>query len=50
MTEERQRNAIHAAAENVDGVSKIHDHMIWTDPLTATVLAPPEDEEGSRVA
>ena len=50
LTDERQRNAIHAVAENVDGVRKIHDHMIWTDPFTATVLSSPEDEEGSRVA
>jgi CBS domain-containing protein len=50
LTDERQRNAIRAVAENVDGVRVIHDHMIWTDPFTATVLASPEDEENSRVA
>ena len=50
LTDERQRNAIRAVAENVDGVRTVHDHMIWTDPFTATVLASPEDEENSRVA
>jgi CBS domain-containing protein len=50
LTDERQRNAIRAVAENVDGVRVLHDHMIWTDPFTATVLSSPEDEENSRVA
>lgn len=50
LIDERQRNAIRAVAENVDGVRAVHDHMIWTDPFTATVLASPEDEENSRVA
>lgn len=50
LTDERQRNAIHAVAESIDGVRTVHDHMIWTDPFTATVLASPEDEENSRVA
>ena len=48
LTDERQRHAIRAVAENVQGVLKIHDHMIWTDPFTATVLPSPEDEEDDR--
>jgi CBS domain-containing protein len=50
LTDERQRNAIRAVAENTDGVRVIRDHMIWTDPFTATIRASPEDEENSRVA
>jgi CBS domain-containing protein len=50
LTDERQRNAIRAVAENVDGVRAVHDHMIWTDPFTATVLPSPEDEERGHIA
>ena len=49
LTDERQRNAIRAVAENVDGVRAVHDHMMWADPFTTTVLASPEDEESTRV-
>jgi CBS domain-containing protein len=50
LTDERQRNAIRAVIENVDGVRVIRDHMTWIDPFTATVLASPDDEGNSRVA
>ena len=43
IIDERQRNAIKAAAENVPGVREIHDHMIWIDPIGATVLQSQED-------
>ena len=45
LTDEGQRNAIRAVAENIDGVSAVHDHMTWTDPFGDTLLASPEDEE-----
>ena len=50
LTDERQRNAIRAVAENIDAVRGVRDHMIWSDPFTATVLASPEDEETLRTA
>ncbi len=50
LTDERQRHAIRAVAENVQGVRKIHDHMVWTDPFTATVIPSPEDEENEQTA
>jgi hypothetical protein len=43
IIDERQRDAIKVAAENVPGVRKIHDHMIWIDPIGATVLQSQED-------
>ena len=32
-----------SASENVPGVREIHDHMIWIDPIGATVLQSQED-------
>ena len=43
IIDERQRDAIKVAAENVPGVREIHDHMIWIDPIGATVLQSQED-------
>jgi CBS domain-containing protein len=43
IIDERQRDAIKVAAENVPGVRETHDHMIWVDPIGATVLQSQED-------
>jgi CBS domain-containing protein len=45
--DERQRDAIKVAVENVPGVREVHDHMIWIDPLGATILQ--SKEEATRV-
>jgi CBS-domain-containing membrane protein len=43
ITDERLRDAIKVAAENVTGVREVHDHLIWIDPVGSTVLQSPED-------
>jgi CBS domain-containing protein len=43
LTDERERNAIHALVENVEGVRELHDHIVWTEPLSGTVSPSPED-------
>ena len=43
ITDERLRDAIKVAAENVAGAREVHDHLIWIDPVGATVLQPRED-------
>jgi CBS domain-containing protein len=40
-----QRRAIHVIAEHVPGVRQVHDHMIWVEPVSGTVLPSPEDSE-----
>lgn len=45
LTDETQRNAVHVLAENVDGVKSVHDHLIWLEPFSGTVLLSPEDSE-----
>jgi CBS domain-containing protein len=41
--EERQREALKVAVENVPGVKAIHDHMVWVEPISGTTLDPPPE-------
>ena len=34
----RERDALRVAAENVPGVTKVRDHMVWIEPFTGTVV------------
>ena len=43
LFEERERRALRVVVENVPGVKEIHDHMIWIEPLTGTVVEAPEE-------
>ena len=38
--DERQREALKIAAENVDGVKKIVDHLVWVEPVSGMAIAP----------
>jgi CBS domain-containing protein len=44
ITEERSRQATIVAAENVAGVSNVHDHLCWVDTMSGMYLNSPEDE------
>jgi CBS domain-containing protein len=45
ILEEDARQAAVVAAENVDGVTKVHDHLRWFDTINGTYLNSPEDDE-----
>ena len=45
ITDERSRQAAIVAAENVEGVKKVHDHLCWVDTMSGTYLNSSEDEE-----
>lgn len=45
LTDVQGRQAAIVAAENVDGVVKVHDHLRWMDPMSGITVASPEDEE-----
>jgi CBS domain-containing protein len=45
ITDERSRQAAIVAAENVDGVVKVHDHLDWADLEAGYSLRSPEDDE-----
>jgi CBS domain-containing protein len=41
-TDERQREALLVAAQNIPGVVKVEDGMVWMDPVSGTSLRPPK--------
>jgi CBS domain-containing protein len=48
ITEERSRQAAIVAAENVEGVQKVHDHLCWVDTMSGMYLNSPEDDEMAK--
>jgi CBS domain-containing protein len=44
ITNEQSREASIAAAENVSGVTKVHDHLCWVEPMSGMYLNSPEDD------
>ena len=48
ITDESFRQAAIVAAENVEGVKLVHDHLCWIEPMSGLYLQSPEDEELSR--
>ncbi len=49
LLDERARQAAVVAAENVQGVRKVHDHLCWVDSMTGLYSISPEDEEWGNV-
>ena len=45
ILDERQREAIRVAVENVPGVKRIVDHLVWVEPFSGTVMTAPGDRE-----
>jgi CBS domain-containing protein len=50
ITDERSRQASIVAAENVQGVVTVHDHLRWTDLETGLSWDSPEDEEWAKAS
>jgi CBS domain-containing protein len=44
ITEERARPAAIVAAETIEGVKKVHDHLCWVDAMSGIYLNSPEDD------
>lgn len=38
ITDERERRAVCVAAENISGVKKVRDHLVWVDPISGMVI------------
>jgi CBS domain-containing protein len=43
LTDERERKAVHALVENIEGVREVRDHMVWVEPLSGLATPSPED-------
>jgi CBS domain-containing protein len=44
ITNEQSREASIVAAENISGVTKVHDHLCWVEPMSGMYLNSPEDD------
>ena len=38
IMDDRQRQALRVAAENIPGVRKVEDHLVWIEPMSGTVI------------
>jgi CBS-domain-containing membrane protein len=45
VTDERQRQALRVAAENVPGVKKVEDYIVWIDPVSGSFVEAPTEEK-----
>jgi CBS domain-containing protein len=43
ITDDRQRQAVVVASENVAGVKAVHDHLVWIEPSSGFVMESVED-------
>jgi len=50
ITDERERQALIVAAENVPGVKEVHDHLTWVEPMSGMAFPSAEDEAKERAA
>ena len=41
ILDERERDALRVAAENVPGVKAVQDELVWIDPNSGAYLGPP---------
>lgn len=49
ITDERERQALIVAAENVQGVKKVRDHLSWMEPGSGIVVPPEDDTPRSAI-
>jgi CBS domain-containing protein len=43
ITNEEERRAIHVVVENTSGVKTVHDHLVYIEPYTGTVIDAPDE-------
>jgi CBS domain-containing protein len=48
ITDERERQGLIVAAENVRGVKQVHDHLVWIEPISGLAIPSAEDEVRER--
>jgi CBS domain-containing protein len=50
ITDERERQALIVASENIAGVKAVHDHLVWIEPNSGFVIQSEEDEARARAS
>lgn len=48
ITDERERQALRVAVENIAGVKAVHDRLAWVEPTSGWVMDAPDDEAAAR--
>ncbi|MBV9378038.1 MAG: BON domain-containing protein, partial [Alphaproteobacteria bacterium] len=48
ILDEKEREALRVAAENVPGVKAVEDHLVWVEPVSGTVIEPTPKERTVR--
>jgi CBS domain-containing protein len=43
IVDERQRQAMKVAAENIPGVKSVNDHLVWVEPTSGMVIEPRDE-------
>src|SRR5215470_5033803 len=44
ITDDRERQGLIVAVENVPGVQGVHDHLVWIEPISGMAFPSSEDE------
>ena len=50
ISDDREREATIVATENVPGVKKVHDHLVWVEPMSGMAFPSSEDEAREQAA
>jgi osmotically-inducible protein OsmY len=45
ITDDNERRAIVVLAENIVGVKTVHDHLVFVEPYSGTIIEPPPEEK-----
>jgi osmotically-inducible protein OsmY len=50
ITDDRERQALIVATENIPGVKAVHDHLVWIEPMSGFVIQSEEDEARAKAS
>jgi CBS domain-containing protein len=50
ITDDRERAGLIVAAENVSGVKRVRDHLVWVEPISGMAFPSSDDEAKDRAA
>jgi CBS domain-containing protein len=50
IMDDRERQALIVATENISGVKEVHDHLVWVEPMSGMAIPSAEDEAKERAA
>jgi len=48
ILDEKEREALRVAAENVPGVRSVEDHLVWVEPVSGTIVDAPSSASTTR--